>query len=661
MAVPTGAGKSGVAELAIAQAAGRGWILYLAPTKTLVAQVQRDLRRGLRSTGIEIRGYAGGAEFVGTAEELDDVASKVLVMTPEKCSLALRQKPELFADLALCVFDECHELGSRGSRGVLAELVTAQVLSLAPEVRVLLLSALMANPQDMSTWLQTATGIAATPISEPWRPTRTLRAVLGFEPEAVKGATRTAEEHLQSRPNQKQRGFDAPAALLAGLAGAWHRDDQIDYALVRTSLTAPLTLRREAEPDEFRVIGDGYTNPTVAKLADRLAREEHRVLVFIPGSRHWSFSVASKVDLSDLGRTPLPPDALAQLDLADAELGLESAVRDLLNRGVGVHTSATLQAERRATELSFEGGSVRILFATGGLAQGLNLPATAVVIGGTEVGGYDPTLTAAQRAERTATQMLNAIGRAGRPAVAARSLAVVVPGSAVAFESPDLASDARAEVPFLASEDAAITITSRLDALIDRALQADQRATDMGVEELAAFAVLPQRGADEIIRRSFGAWERNVDSEASARAIATALTGLGERMLGEEPGWLGDAAYLAGLTVAQTLALHEAYIQTRPAETPSQPSEWVQVALTAAASMPNAMAAGILDPDAFGATRIAELYSRNQRERAAAWSTFGQVAQAWMDGDTYEQLAVLSVGPGAAGDTRRHAQARLPK
>jgi hypothetical protein len=45
VAMPTGAGKSGVAELAVAQALSSGWVLYLAPTRALVAQVRRDLRR----------------------------------------------------------------------------------------------------------------------------------------------------------------------------------------------------------------------------------------------------------------------------------------------------------------------------------------------------------------------------------------------------------------------------------------------------------------------------------------------------------------------------------------------------------------------------------------------------------------------------------------
>jgi hypothetical protein len=46
VSVPTGAGKSAVAELAIAQCGHRGWALYLAPTNTLVAQIRRGLAEG---------------------------------------------------------------------------------------------------------------------------------------------------------------------------------------------------------------------------------------------------------------------------------------------------------------------------------------------------------------------------------------------------------------------------------------------------------------------------------------------------------------------------------------------------------------------------------------------------------------------------------------
>jgi DEAD/DEAH box helicase len=91
VAVPTGSGKSSVAELAIGQARSRGWVLYLAPTNALVGQIRRQTADVFGSGAV--REFIGGAEYTQLAgeslAEIDD--RQVLVMTPEKCSLALRQ------------------------------------------------------------------------------------------------------------------------------------------------------------------------------------------------------------------------------------------------------------------------------------------------------------------------------------------------------------------------------------------------------------------------------------------------------------------------------------------------------------------------------------------------------------------------------------------
>lgn len=120
VSVPTGAGKSAVAELAIAQAVRAGWVLYLAPTNALVRQARRDLARAVGSLeGVQVRDFLGGAEYTQLeGETLGTIAdSHVLVMTPEKCSLALRQNPAAFEHLSLCVLDEAHLIGEDGTRG----------------------------------------------------------------------------------------------------------------------------------------------------------------------------------------------------------------------------------------------------------------------------------------------------------------------------------------------------------------------------------------------------------------------------------------------------------------------------------------------------------------------------------------------------------------
>jgi superfamily II DNA/RNA helicase len=659
VAVPTGAGKSGVAELASAFELQRGWVIYLAPTNALVAQIQRDLGQALADyPNIQVRGFFGGSELTGTIEDTIAGVSEreILVMTPEKCTLALRRSPEAFATVALCICDECHLIGDRGTRGVIAEMVLAHILTLAPQARVLLLSALMDNPQDLCAWLQTATGASAEPIREPWRPTRTLRAVAGVDRRRFAPILRDAQAQRE-RERVKQREFSAPAALLAGLQGAWQSSDPEDFTLVRTAIDLPLNVQEHTF---------GYSsNDITAALSGALARHEHRVLAFVPRNRHWAFSLAAKIDVGALD-TELDELVEDLLLLARHELGVPSQVETLLRGGVAVHTSAMLDHERRASELAFTRGQVPVMLATGTLAQGLNLPATAVVITGTQV-GYDSSRTTQEGAERAKAQLLNAVGRAGRAQFASRSLAIVVPEKPLVFvdRAP---GDALAQVGFYSSEDATVTVTSRLDALIDRALRDDDSGEGMTTEELAAFAVLPLATETvepaDVIRRTYGAWQRNAANRESAQVIAGSLVRLGARFLGEQPRWVAEAAYLAGLTVPQTLEIHATIGQARQEFSQLEDvGGWVTATVRALELMTLAPLSDLFEGDTFNGTRASAVLDADasNRERGAAWTVLRGSVSMWLSGATYEQIGRQAVGEKAEGNSARHQQAPLPK
>lgn len=666
VAVPTGAGKSAVAELAAASALGRGWVLYLAPTNALVRQVRRDLRVALAPfPDVSVRTFLGGAELSGAVEETlaDATDGEVLVMTPEKCSLALRQSPEAFASLALCVLDECHLIGERGTRGVLAELVLAHVLTIAPEARVLLMSALTSNPDELAHWLASVTAQASVEIREPWRPTRTLRAAVGFDREAVLARANDVAPLLAAREKRKNWSFRAPVAFLANLEGPWTDEDDDAYVLIRTRLEVPLQLAKH--PDgSMAVTRAGYVNPTVGAVAGALAREGQRVLAFLPRSKHYSFSVGATVDArQDVEESvALGIEIEAQLDLADFELGLRSELRDLLSRRVAVHTSALLDSEQRASELAFSEDVAHVMFATGTLAQGLNLPATAVIVGGTTIG--DPRGTpVAEQNRRIRSQLLNAFGRAGRARTAARSVALIVPDDLVVFDEQGAASDVLEAAPFLREEDAADAVRSQLSNLIDLALRGEIDERFMRVEDLAAFAVLPL-GADAdpgaIVRHTYAAWSRNASNEESSRVIAGALSRAGREFLGERPAWLIDAAYLAGLTVQQMLALHDAWLTTsEDREEQHTIDGWTKRLLRVLQGMRTAILRELIPEASVSGTTISSIHDDDDADDG--WRALERGLLAWMAGATLERIAIEIVGADAGGNGSRNQQAPLPK
>jgi DEAD/DEAH box helicase len=665
VSVPTGAGKSAVAELAVAQAIRDGWVLYLAPTNALVGQIRRQLYEVIgKLQGVEVREFLGGSEYTELAgEALGDIADRqVLAMTPEKCSLALRQSPEVFERLALCVVDEAHTLGARDARAVIAELVVSEVLHRAPTARVLMMSALLGNPDELRRWLAGATGFEAVVVDRPWRPTRTLRAIAGFDEEQADAAAESAQTELEQLPaHRKKVEFEAPLALLAGLQGAWRSSDSADYALVRTSITSPLSWHRSKG-----AILKGYRNPAVRSLVQALGQRGHRVLAFLPRSRHDSFSLARDIDgFSPSEEVALSDEVEALLSLADAELGVPSMLRDALNKRVAVHTSAMLREEQRASELAFEGEVAWALFATGTLAQGLNLPATAVLIGGTEI-GWDKEASEAEKARRARSQLLNAIGRAGRANVAARSMAIVVPNQALAFNPQTNAAETVEEAKFLQEEDASSDVSSQLDGLIAKALDGSLDMTSMSAPEQTAFAFLSfaagNGDAEGVLSRSWAAQRAGAAQQADE--VAQVLGRLGQGFLSDAhaPEWVALAAHRAGLALPEAAALHTALREwLTDHSAPKTVDAWAATLMAVLRSLPLSTLQRVLPPSPYKSTALAGAWSDDSSERDTGWNAWEATLIAWLSGDALLDVAAQAHQQDLEANAKRGQSDPLPR
>ncbi len=631
VAVPTGSGKSSVAELAVAQALWRGWVLYLAPTNALVGQIRRNLTEVFGPQSV--REFIGGAEYTELAgESLEQIGDRqVLVMTPEKCSLALRQNPEAFAKLALCVLDEAHLLGERNGRGVIAELVLAEVMHRATEARLLLMSALIANPDALASWLQSATQQACVVVNEPWRPTRTLRAIAGIDRARANTAATAAYQQLQKREaRRRNESFRAPLALLAGLQGPWTSSNVDDYALVQTDITVGLTITRDGN-----AVLSGYCTPATAAIVQGLGERGDKVLAFLPRSRHDSFGAAR---LTSFGQTTLEPTIEAFLLLADVELGVPTALRSCLERGVAVHTGALLREEQRASEVAFEHEVAVAMYATGTMAQGLNLPATAVVIGGTDI-GYDETATQQQLKDKARVQLLNAIGRAGRAHVAPRSMAIVVPNKAQVLTTPADAAGAVHQAEFLRDEDAAAELVSALDGLITKVLNGDLSVDTMSAPEQTAFSFLAfaasaQSDTQGVVSRTWAVHRIGAQPHTAAIASAIATVGSEFLQLAGAPPWVSLAAHQSGLTLPDTVAIYM-QLRARLASAQSPPTtipEWADLLVDLLQTLPQHQLKRMLPPGAYGTSRLADIYNSDAAVRPKGWTAFKATLAAWMNG-----------------------------
>ncbi|TEB14923.1 nucleoside-triphosphatase, partial [Perkinsus sp. BL_2016] len=96
----------------------------------------------------------------------------------------------------------------------------------------------------------------------------------------------------------------------------------------------------------------------------------------------------------------------------------------LLPYGIGVHHAGLKADERRLVESLFSDGHIKVLVSTLTLAVGVNLPSRKVIIKGTEVLGVSEGGSA--RTTLSAMDMLQMLGRAGRPQFDTQGIGVVI-------------------------------------------------------------------------------------------------------------------------------------------------------------------------------------------------------------------------------------------
>jgi hypothetical protein len=467
--VPTGAGKGLLAELAVVDALQHGWVLYLAPTNALCAQVSDQLKQALQGTATaEVDVFYGTLEYT-EERPVFERRHKVLVITPEKALLLLKRESDEFSRCSLAVLDECHILGER-IRGDIAEMVLAFAMAKNPDMRIVMMSALVSDGDDLARWLEGTTGRAAAHIASSWRPTRIARlTVLPDWP------TRSTT-HAGRRANVCSVGV----RVFGDPASPWRTDTPL--------YQWPTDIRVEWRASERMP----WRNQVSRKLAEAFATDGIATLLIMLKNRHHAFSVAGKftADLPTRPSADLEEDALYRLALY--ELGTASALEQLIDeRGIAVHTSAMLDCERRVAELAFRRGRAIALAATPTLSQGLNLVAEAVVICGTEFSQYGEfELTSDDLGRASLAQVLNAAGRAARASVACRGATVIVPDRALSVEGDSSKAELLRRVRALGLRDASLPTDSSIRDCLDR-VERDFLDQDPNSDELHLLSLLP--------------------------------------------------------------------------------------------------------------------------------------------------------------------------
>ncbi len=174
---PTSAGKTLMAELAIVHTLSsnpESSCFYIVPTKALANQIAQTLEKRLTFLKFNISKLVGGQN-----EEIDNLIlqnSHICVCTPEKFYQLHKKSHILFQKCALIIIDEAHLIGT-SLRGLDLEFEITRLLRKYYNKRIILISAVVKNFNDLITWINSRKNYVFTE----WKPTRTINTYFSLD------------------------------------------------------------------------------------------------------------------------------------------------------------------------------------------------------------------------------------------------------------------------------------------------------------------------------------------------------------------------------------------------------------------------------------------------------------------------------------------------
>ncbi|MBA2624125.1 MAG: DEAD/DEAH box helicase, partial [Acidimicrobiia bacterium] len=389
VAAPTGSGKTVVAEHAVAEAlASGGKAFYTTPIKALSNQKYGDLAR------------RHGADAVGllTGDNAINSDAPVVVMTTEVLRNMIYASSPALRDLRYVVLDEVHYLQDH-YRGPVWEEV---IVHLAPEVRLVCLSATVSNAEELADWISTVRGKTEAVIEER-RPVELRNLYMA--------ADRSAER-LHLLP-----------VLVDGRANP-----------EATRLDASATRGRQRFGDRG---GRRLHTPRRVEVADRLEEESMLPAIYFIFSRNACNDAVTQCLDAGIRLTSVEERARIRslcdertAALSDADLDVLGFDRWLagMEAGIASHHAGMVPPFKEAVEACFSAGLVKLVFATETLALGINMPARAVVVEKLS------KFTGERHASLTPGEYTQLTGRAGRRGIDELGYAVVLWSPFVTFE-----------------------------------------------------------------------------------------------------------------------------------------------------------------------------------------------------------------------------------
>ncbi|CAM9750894.1 unnamed protein product [Lampetra planeri] len=377
---PTGSGKTVLFELAIIRLlmecqgpSCNAKVIYMAPIKALCREKFEDWQKKFGALGIQCKELTGDTDVDDDFEMQD---AQIILTTPEKWDSTTRQWHDrsLVQVVRLFLIDEVHTVGDE-SRGATLEAVVSR----------------------MKTLHNLAQGtVPPTSTKDALQPLHTCRGVRIIAVSATIPNIEDIAEWLSDRDgtaifiklDEKHRPVKLRKIVLGfpfySVQTAFKFDMILNYKLARIIQTYS-----ERKPTLIFCA----TRRSVQQAAATLAKDTKFMIDFQHRQRLQNHAS----------------------HLKDIKL------RDLLMKGIAYHHAGMETSDRRNIEDVFLQGELPVLFSTSTLAMGVNLPAHLVIVKSTMhyTGG-------GMLQEYGETDILQMIGRAGRPQFDVSAIAVIL-------------------------------------------------------------------------------------------------------------------------------------------------------------------------------------------------------------------------------------------
>lgn len=356
--LPTSSGKTMIAEYRILQALNQfknqgGWVAYIVPTKALVNQIYIQLHRDLGSIDIQVEKASGAIELDGFEQHLvkekgNTTEFDILVTTYEKMNLLVRQGLGTTSErpLVLTVVDEAHNI-EETNRGLNLEFLLSTIKNDCEEANFLLMTPDISNSNEIASWLAGDRGNVINLELDWWQPNE---RVVG----AIQVEGRGRDYNLLLRTLHTDRGTYeiGEAILLAQFENAPQTKSQVSNSKLKVA----------------------------SCISGEILSLDSPIIVLAANPRE-TYTIAENLYESSNDDLDNDEDVELLIRLVQSELGEGFPLARLLTRRIAVHSSALPDEIRFLIEDLMSNEKLQALVATTTIAQGINFPVSAVIMG----------------------------------------------------------------------------------------------------------------------------------------------------------------------------------------------------------------------------------------------------------------------------------------